>query len=638
MNLFIVGWKLPEEHCSRVLSELQRMTEIYPQLDPKTIWHHSSTNGSIFAASMHTDDQAAAPRRYVIQNDNEVVFFSGLPVNSMGSYPAHSAEALSSHWSELTETLEGMFCIIRASHNPPASLELLTDIIGMEQVFYYHQDNLWLISNNVRLIERTSKKSTLDPLGISLFLNTGWVGDDCTLRSNIRVIPGGQHWIWKEGDSEPRQQNYYNPTRLARLPHKALTPKYLKQISDSLIQTLQSLNQGFEQITCALTGGRDTRFVTSLLIHTGLPVHYYTFGEPSGTDRKIAALIADIINLPYKFVSIEVRDIMENWDTLCEQIISQSDGMANIDGIPGVIASLSLKSGFLRLDLGGTGGPISKGLYSTPDLNLFLNKYDITSIKRYLANQIVSDYGGLLNREGVELARDSIYRFVTKYTDYGFNPVDIPDVFYLYSNLPRRRGINKRALVQYQDFFSPFFCRSFIEATFSLPAYQRCLEPLHYHIINFLSPKLHRIPSSSSHTHIDKYCWYNQHPIIYLIQYYEKRMHSRIQRRIRKYLKNDRTTKEKDKVQHMGTDMFDQTSWFNAKRDQIGAMCLDNNHSLIWQFVNRSNFEKITSLKTDTAELFKYKFYITQFFRIATLFYYERYLNNLSQESSHFIQ
>ena len=258
MNLFVVAWNLPKERDAEVLAELQRMAEIYPRLDPKTIWHRRNVSGSLFTASMHTADHAAAPRRYVTQNDDEVVFYSGLPVNSTGSYPAHHAEALSSHWDQLTENLEGMFCIVRATDSP-SRLELLNDVIGMEQVFYYHQDNLWLISNSVNLIARIVGDLSLDPLGISLYSIMGYVGDDRTLLAGIRVIPGGQYWRWKEDDTEPSQQSYCKPSRFALQPRRNLTSSYFHRLADDLSGNLRILSQSFDNITCALTGGRDTR-------------------------------------------------------------------------------------------------------------------------------------------------------------------------------------------------------------------------------------------------------------------------------------------------------------------------------------------------------------------------------------------
>ena len=89
-------------------------------------------------------------------------------------------------------------------------------------------------------------------------------------------------------------------------------------------------------------------------------------------------------------------------------------------------------------------------------------------------------------------------------------------------------------------------------------------------------------------------------------------------------------SKKVSKKTHTATDMFDNVGWFKAKREEVREFCLDQKDSLIWDFVNRSLFEKITSETADPAELSQYGAYITLFYRIATLFYYERNLNNHS--------
>jgi asparagine synthase (glutamine-hydrolysing) len=605
-----------------VLAELQRMTEIYPRLDPGTIWHRRNVSGSLFTASMHTSNKSAAPRRYVMQNDSEVVFYSGLPVNSAGNYSAHHAEALSSHWDQLTKNLDGIYCIVRAA-DTPSRLELLTDITGMEQVFYYHQGDLWLISNSVRLIERICKHRTLDILGISLFLSSSWVWDDRTLLSDIRVIPGGQLWIWKEGEDEPKQTYYFKPSELARLSHKEYSTSHYKRLADELTQSIRIFSQDFDSTICALTGGRDTRFVTSLLIHAGLPAQYYTFGEHSGTDAKIAKQIAETFDLNYKLVQISASDVMSNWDQISRQIIMQGDGMVSIDLIPSVLSSQILYHDHLNIDLGGTGGELGKGFYSRPDLDFFLGRFGIEHMKDYLSNIIARNYGGIIRQEAVEITRNYVKSFVKQYTDLRFAPVDVPDVFFLYSRLRRKRGSNKRVYMQFQDFFSPFITRAFIKAVFSMSAAQRYTETFHYNIIRLMSPELHGIP-------LDKGEWRSQKAVMHLIGFYRNMISSRVRQRISSMFRMNSKSKKTPQELHTATDMFNQTKWFEAKREQVREFCLDNNDSLIWHLVNRSLFEKITSPTTDPADLIQYGSCIGLFYRIATLFQYEKSMNSHS--------
>lgn len=622
MNLFIIGWKLPKEGYQKVLAELQRMTEIYPLLDPGTIWQRRNASDSLFTASIHTADQAATPRRYVTQSDTEVVFYSGLPVNSTGNFFAHDANALLSHWDQLTENLDGTYCIIRAA-DTPARLELLTDIIGMEQVFYFHQDDLWLISNSVRLIERICKHRALDPVGVSLALSMGSVWDNRTLLSDIRVIPGGQLWSWKEGDDEPNRTCYFKPSELARLRHKKFTKSDYKRLAADLTQTLRIIVQNFDNIKCSLTGGKDTRFVASLLINAGFPVQYYTFGKQSGTDAKIAEQIAETFDLNYKLIPITSSDVLSNWDQICRQIVLHGDGMYNIHGIASVLSSLAMHHDHLMINLGGTGGELVTGFYSVPDSDFFLNRLD-SAIMQNRMLRLSRDFNGIVRQEAIELAHNCMSSFIAQHLDYGFAPIDIPDAFFLYARLRRRRGNSQRVRNQYGDFFSPFITRALVEAAFSITAVQRYTEAFHYNIIRSLLPELHRMPLDYGH-------WRPQRPGTNLFNSYRSKMLiNRALKQIKSIFKSDSKLEKYSNKLHYGTDMFNKTKWFEANREHMREFCLDRNDSLIWDFLNRQLFEKITSPATDYAELSKYGRCIDLCCMIATLFYYESSINNNS--------
>ncbi len=629
MNLFIIGWNLPDEYQSRIVPEMEKMTEIYPRLDPKTLWHRRSTSGSLFTASMHTADLVAAPRQYVSENENQVILYSGLPINSTGTFAAHRSEELSSHWDQLTENLEGMFCIVRATDSP-SRLELLNDIIGMEQIFYYHQDNLWLISNSVYLIGRIVRNLSLDPVGISLSLILGYVGSDRTLLSNVRVMPGGQYWTWKENDIEPSQQSYCKPSMFAQQPRKKLTSSYFRRLADDLSGNLLILSQNFDNITCALTGGRDSRLVATLLIHAKLKAQYYTIGDQSGTDAIIAQQIADTFNLNYKLIHLSGTEVIRSWDTTYRQLVLQSDGMGTIDLIPSILINQNLYSGSLCIDLGGTGGEVAHGgLVRTPEFKLIFGRHDIASMQSYLFNKTVNDYGGFIRQAGIEMGREFIHRFVIQYLNEGFAPVDIPNVFYLYSRTRRKRGNNKRVQMQYQDFYTPFISRAYIRAAFAISVLKRFSDPVHYKIIRLLLPKLHSIP-------LDKTPWPYQNSFMNLFYtYYNEKILNRVRNRISNTLTFGRKLQPGSVGTHYASDMFDQTSWFKAKRKQIREFCLDQNDSLIWNFVDRSVFEKISSLSSDPTEVSQYGAYITIFFRIATLFYYESSIKDRSRFMQH---
>ena len=611
MNLYVIGWNLSKEHHRRMEHELGRMIEVYPHLDAETLCHHSSPDGLVFTALMHTGDQAASPRRYVSKSNVQFVFYSGLPVNPSGAFLAHRAEDLAAHWDQLDEKLEGMYCVARVT-NKPTRLEIQTDILGFEQVFYLRHGNAWIISNSVQLIERVSQPQPLDPLGVSLFLSMGWVGADCTLRAGIKAMPGGQRWIWQAGDIEPRQYAYYPPSKLARQPRQALTPSFIAQLAEGMMQPLYSLGQSFAgDITCPLTGGRDSRLLAALLSRAGVPARYYTMGEVSGGDAEIARQIARILDVPYEVKRITTSDVIEDWDNVCRQIILHSDGMYPFQLIVGVLAFLTPQIDRMDVRIWGVGGEIARGFYN--NAQFFLRRHDVADIQRILASKKISSYRGLIRPEGVSLAQDYIHCFVEQRVNDGFAPIDVPDILYAYERVGRRGGKNMRMSMSIRDAFSPFCTRSFIEATFAIPALQRYTEPLHYQLTRFLSPELHRLP-------FDSKPWRSQQPIVNLLKSYGNAKLRNTGRRIQKRFKTNHKDKQISSAHIVNDTMFDRVGWFEAKREQVREVCLDQKDSMVWNYVDRSMFDRITSSATNSVER---SHYLKCLYHITTLFYYQ---------------
>lgn len=608
MNLFIIAWNQPTKRQPMAVDQLKQMIDVYPQIDLETLWHRSSSCGTLFSASMHTADKIAAPRQYVMQDENEILFFSGLPVNPKGSFPAHRAEALSEHWQELTENIEGLYSITRIILKP-LQFVIQTDILGFEQVYYYRHADCWLISNSVQLIERISEPQPFDPLGVSTFLSLGWAGGDHTLRSGIKVMPAGQRWTWREKETEPKKQKYYPASKLAHQPRQKLNSLNFKKLSEDLIQPLYRLSENFDNITCPITGGKDSRLLATLLNHANLSCRYYTIGELSGLDAEIAKRVAQTADLNYEIKHTSKSAVIDNWENGCWQVVRQADGMFPLQLIAGVITFQLQHVDHLNIRLWGAGGEIARGFYA--DSTLYFGGNDLVSVTNFLVRKRLRNYRGLIRKDGIALARDYINQFAKQCVEDGFSVLDIPDLLYTYQRVGRRAGSNWRASMSIRDSFSPLCTRPFIETTFSLPSLQRFTEPLHYGLIQFLAKELHEIP-------FDKDPWTTQQPVINLLKSYSR---LQLKNYIRRFSKLFGFKPEKKTPPHIVKDsMFDRSSWFEAKREEVREVCLSANNSILWNFIDREKFDKITSSAVDQNSRVAY---LKALYHIATLFYYD---------------
>ena len=604
MNLFFLSWRMSDELIPTVLSALGRITELYPQLDPDTLWY-DHTKEEIFAASVHTAESAAEPRRYVVRDNDHITFYDGILVDRTGTFDAHRAEDLSAHWARLAESLEGRFAVVRASRSRPR-IELLIDALGIEQVYYVRLGKAWLISNSIYLLEQVSSSRELDPLGVSLFLAMGWVGSDRTLRKDIRVFPGGIHLTWDLDEGSPSKKVYFSQRSLEKQSHAAFTPRKAEQLARSLTQMLGSLGQTFGVLNCPLSGGKDTRVMASLM-RSQPSAKYWTYGDPSSTDVLIAKKIADDFQLNLHVNSTTTNDVIEQWDDLTRRLVLQTGGIVSLDLLSNLLEQ-PRKIDRLQLALHGAGGEIARSFYG--DSYLFTHAF---TAKRMLAlfpqRCLIHNHEGLIEREATELAVSYIRSFLEGCLDDGFAVLNLPDLFYAFERVHRWASNYFWERAPTEDYFSPFCTRPFIEAAFSISALRRYSESIHYNLIRALEPKLFDLP-------IDK-PWRSQaHPIVLLGKYAA----GGIMRRVPFLAATFRSFTEAHGQIPMYVPMYDRAAWLEAKRGQIRDVCLSQPRSTAWNFVNRRVFEQLTSAATDPSERRRSMYPL---FAIAAIFYHE---------------
>lgn len=605
MNLFLLAWNLSEEKIPLVLSKIEEMKAVYQLLDPSTMWSFDR-GGSVFAASMHTSNKAAAPRIYVNHSDNQVVLYEGSFVDSTGSFQAHDAKQLALHWQDLPQVLEGQFMVARARSNPP-SLELINDALGLCQVYYVRHNNSWLISNSSLLLSRITKINELDALGVSLFLCKGSGGSDRTLRRGIKVIPGGQQWKWEQGCTDPKQISYFDRADLSRKYRKKLSYKDVEQLAEELIEICSNLAQSFGSLQCPITAGRDSRLMVALLIRDDIKADFFTNGLEESPDVQIGSQIAHQFKLPYRTETEDLVDdaFVSSWETASKRLIEQNDGMLSFRSI-NYAAKQPLSVDHLGITLYGAAGEIARGYYNSPQFVWSSSNLDY--VQKYLSKILIANHQKLFHQDTISTLENYGKDFVQQAIDDGFSLIDVPDVFHSYEQVRRWVGIHISAKQSaHKDAFAPFCTRPFIKSAYSIPALRRYSQHIHYELIKFLVPDLHHVPFTKK--------WSPQQPIINLLySFWDKTLKRKLSKPITKIVTG--------KPKSVTLDINHQVKKFHRleyKRKDLRELCLDQTNSSLWNFINRSEFERITASETDVSERQRH---LIVLWHIFTLFQY----------------
>ena len=255
----------------------------------------------------------------------------------------------------------------------------------------------------------------------------------------------------------------------------------------------------------------------------------------------------------------------------------------------------------LGLNFEGHGGEIARGFYSSPEMFLF--NYKRKDIFNYLKIKFASTRGNLILPQAIDSTADYLRLFVDQTLNSGFSPLDVPDVFYTYQRVGRWAGVNGRKNRGVKNRFNALATKVFVEAAFSLEPARRCGLPLHNHFLKWLNPELHKIP-------FEKGGWPSEYLMANFIPQVVEKYYHRVSSR---FFRMGR----KSKTGGAGDIRF---SLFQKNCDAIRDICLAKPDSLIWKFVNRPIFEKITSSSNlDNAQ----RVPITALYDIATVCFYD---------------
>ena len=429
-----------------------------------------------------------------------------------------------------------------------------------------------------------------------------------TLREDIRVVRNAQRWTWQGTDVEPRKTEYYPLSALADLEQRKPDASFIADLSERMRKPLAAFDTHFDSMVCPITGGKDSRTIASLLINAGIDVQYFTFGEPSGDDAKIAAQIANKFDLRHSVKPIEHGEVVENWEQSCVRNIRAADGMRSLYLLAGLAKSKPIIADKRDIYLWGACGEVARSFFG--NLPFLRPGLTIDDIKNFLKVSGPGDPAGLVRIDALARAKAWQDRYFEYCAGEGIQLIDIPDIYGNHAVDGRRLGNNGRALAATRDTFTPFATRAFLEAAFSVPALQRYTEPLHYGLTRRLAPELHRMPLAKSE-------WRSQNAMLNLVRMRAKRKWKRFNTRVRKAACKVGRAKP---VYFYQDSMFNRLGWFEDKREHILELATDPRAAAIWNFVERDRFEKIMSADTHRSLRSQN---LQLLFHIATLAYYE---------------
>lgn len=601
MNVIVCLWNAPDSWRERVPRALGKVTELIPQLGAETarqIWpcvdSRPVSTSVIFTIGL--PEQLTRGRTYSCAEPNEAVAFDGVVMEADRARLMASAEELRRCWSDIpSQSLEGIFTIVRATAE---SLEVVTDPLGLYQMYSYREAGAWIVSNNCAVIRDIAGVRGWDSLGVSMYVTLGWAGADRVLTEGVRVLPGGQLLKFAAGKSEPTQRAYFQRAELACLSRAADNRPDVTSLLDSLRRYCRAVSRPSTTLTCPLTGGRDSRLIAGLLMADHLPARYFTAGNPDVSDVSVASTIAEHFGLNYSFLDSSYGVIAPHWHKLATRLVRQTDGLVSVFQAHN-LAYVAEAPQELAVQYWGIGGEVCRAFYGVP-----YHGWNGTNVSEVLEGVVgVNSWGGLVREEAVKSVRDHIERFVKQAREDGFGIADLPDVFYAFDRVRRWAGSGARTWLPVRDVVAPFCTRAFLRASFQFDALHRATEPLHFRLLKLVNPDLHRLPfQTGARSWKSQNAWWNR---------WSGRTKKAVMHRL----------PWRVQVLFHKASPYDHMRFLESHLDTIRETCLDvPKEDGLWQFVDRARLEFL--LRPNSGEARRRNG--DPFFNIATLCYAKR--------------
>ena len=584
MNLFVAIVHPSEAQVASINDALNDSLEIYSTLASETIGSRVINNGELLLGWVSSSKQAAAPREYVYQDSEQVVLFTGLPIDATQSVNAHRASELATSWDSVAGNLEGIHSLVKVT-NSPARLEIQSDLLAYEHIFYRQVGKSWVFSNSVALIERVTSRCELNPGAVALFVSCGRMASDYTLLSEIKTVPAVTRVIWNSSTDSVDFVRTEEVGDLFKDSRPGLDESETERLASELQGLLSTLDRHFSPLDCALTGGKDSRVIFSLLTSAGIPANYYTHGQNRSEDAILAEAVAATEGLPHEFRETQETTLLGRWEELATAAVRRADGMYPIQHVASLMSANENYDGRLSIRLSGSGGAIGKGgggqprFYSrqlgTP--NGFID---------HVGNIMAHPRQGLMRPEGLSAVKSIVGARIASFLDSGIATSDVPEVSSAYEGTARGDGANMRATADVRDTFSPFCTRSFQRASALFRSRDKITCPLHRALISHLSPNLMGIPFDKKNPH-----WGPQQAWKILL----KGTYSRYHRRIRQKLFGKPPSRPNFIVQN---ETFNRGGWLEHQLNYARQRILDQKSKALWECIDRKRAEELLSSDT----------------------------------------
>ena len=493
MQIYAVASRTAPYARMDLAESVRRAGAAMPALRDGARFSAASSDGGLEVAALSHRPEAALARRYVAREADTVVLYDGLPVARDGSFAAHDAGVLLQRWDTAADDVTGLFSAVRVDLERRAA-DVVTDAVGMAQVFVHQRGDAWVLSNSVEVIRHFLGLTDVDPLGMSSLLSIGWVMGRRTLIAGVTSLPGG-HVHRLNGNGPVSRQDYLGTAAIARLREEQPTPESLETIAERLRLQTVAIGAMAQPVRCGVTAGRDTRVLLALLASAGVEADYYTIGPEGSPDVTMARRLTEAVGARHRRLEPELPPTDGEWAAATAEYVGQTDGLAVLSSVGDWWVHRS-PDGPLGVRMWGMAGEIGRGGVGlgVPLAPALRGVRASASMQRKLVLKRLAPAGGVVAASALAESTRYVDDFLSARRAEGWPVGELAQAFYHCERMGQWAASGLRRTLAGADQYTPFTTRDFVEYSFSISAAERFLESPHYGLLSQLDRRLRDMP------------------------------------------------------------------------------------------------------------------------------------------------
>lgn len=211
---------------------------------------------------------------------------------------------------------------------------IYSDALGTQPIYYYNNNNKWIVASEVRYITDALKKLHLkytpDLDAAYDILSYGFMTTDATLVKEIRRLPYGCYMtIDDEGISVSRYFDFNYHEGNCDMSEDEIIDRIDALFKEAVRLEFEKDNEyGYKHIA-TLSGGLDSRMTVWNAAEMGYPMLNITFGQSDCMDEKIAKKVAKHLKTQFMTNSLDNGDML----LVYEPVIKMNGGQSLYSGI-----------------------------------------------------------------------------------------------------------------------------------------------------------------------------------------------------------------------------------------------------------------------------------------------------------------